>query len=174
MAERYSGVLDPDNSAGGDGGEPTIVDPNAINRGDNGTGSTNSGDTGTGTGTSGRKRRSDAGKSRGPRGGGASKTKASLDIDGVSALLVLIHKAIAERSQVRDQDGILIWEISSSEGTALATAANNVIRHYDIAASQKMIDWGAAVTTALAIYAPKLAAHVDARERAIPHVQRAA
>jgi hypothetical protein len=97
-----------------------------------------------------------------------------LDIDGVSALLVIIHKAVAERSQVRDESGILIWEIAKSEGDALALAANNVIRHYDIAATQKMIDWGAAVTTALAVYAPRLAAHVDARQKTMPHVEKVA
>lgn len=174
MAERYTGILgEPGNEGGGDG-EPPIVNPGDHHR--NGTGGADDSGDGAGAGTRTRKRRSDAGKPRGGRsgtGGARSSSKASLDIDGVSALLVLIHKALAERSGVRDENGILIWEITSSEGNALAQAANNVIRHYDIAASQKMIDWGAAITTALAVYAPRLAATVEARDRSIPHAQAA-
>ena len=174
MAEQYSGVLDPIGGEDRGNGEPPIVNPADHHR--DGTGGADDSGDGAGIGTRTRKRRSDAGKPRGSRSGtgsARSSTKATLDIDGVSALLVLIHKALAERSGVRDENGILIWEISSAEGNALAQAANNVIRHYDIAASQKMIDWGAAVTTALAVYAPRLAATVEARDRSIPHAQAA-
>lgn len=94
-----------------------------------------------------------------------------MDIDGISALLVIIHRAVAERTALRDENGILIWEISKSEGDALALAANNVIRHYDIAASQKMLDWGAAVTTAFAVYMPRVGASVDARQRGMTRAE---
>ena len=80
---------------------------------------------------------------------------------------MLIHKAVAERTQIRDEHGILIWEISKSDGDTLAMAANNVIRHYDIAASQKMLDWGAAITAAFAVYMPRVAATVEANNRNI-------
>jgi hypothetical protein len=72
-----------------------------------------------------------------------------LDIDGVSALLVLIHQGIARSAGEH-------WAITTPEGDALAKAAANVIRHYDIAATQKMLDYGALVTTACAIYLPRV------------------
>lgn len=78
----------------------------------------------------------------------------------------MIHRAISDRSGLHDAQGIPIWALRDSEGKALALAASNVMRHYDIAASQKMLDWGAAMTTVCAIYLPRIADTIDAQERA--------
>ena len=89
---------------------------------------------------------------RGAKAG--AKTSATLDIDGVSALLVLIHHAVADRAGAH-------WAISSAEADSLAKAASNVIRHYDIAATQKMLDYGALITTACAIYLPRVVTQLN-------------
>lgn len=87
--------------------------------------------------------------------------------------MVLIHRALAERAGTRDENGALVWEIKKADGDALALAANNVLRHYDLVASQKALDWGAAITTAMAIYMPRIAATVEAKSRAMPMAQAA-
>lgn len=176
MADGTTGLLSEDgNDAGGDGNGPA-VDPASISRGDSGAGS-GARDTGRNrNGKRARKRRSDAGTTRGNRAGTASgptTAKVALDIDGISALLVMIHRAVADRSNIRDPNGILVWEISPTEGDTLAKAASNVARHYDIAASQKMMDWGGMITVAMAVYLPRISDTVDARNRAMPRAQAA-
>src|SRR4051812_27548860 len=127
MAEQYRGILDP---IGGDdnGNDPAIVDPGTAAGSDGNSNRATDGAGDYGTKRDGTPRRKPGRKSGGGGTGSASSgsagrssasSKASLDIDGVSALLVLIHKAVAERSQVRDESGILIWEITNSEGDAL-------------------------------------------------------
>ena len=74
---------------------------------------------------------------------------------------------------MRDANGILIWEISQSDGDSLAKAASNVLRHYDIAASQKMMDIGGLITVAMAVYLPRISDTVDARSRTMTRAQAA-
>lgn len=170
MVERYSGILDPVGGEAGDDREPPIVDPASIGNGNGGeptgAGSEQPAKRGRGRPKGSRNRNSFSGGGSGAGSGAArASTKASLDIDGVSALLVLIHKAVSDRAQVYDENGVPVWEIGKSEGDALARAASNVVRHYDIAASQKMIDIGAALTAVVAVYMPRVAATVEAKDR---------
>lgn len=55
--------------------------------------------------------------------------------------------------------------IAPEEGDALAKAAQNVMRHYNVEASQKAIDWAALGMVAIGIYAPRIVA-IAARRRA--------
>jgi hypothetical protein len=72
----------------------------------------------------------------------------------LTALLVIIHQGLAMRGGPH-------WQMSEPEAKGLTEAAGRVMRHYSIAASQKMIDWGALVTLGFASYGPRIALTVD-------------
>ena len=48
--------------------------------------------------------------------------------------------------------------ISEADGKAFLTAAQNVMRHYPVVASQKAVDWAAFAFVASFIYVPRIAA----------------
>lgn len=137
------GSSDNDGTADGDGDFPA-VDPGTL-------GATASpGDTGTADQpVNTRKRRSDAGKSRGSR---ANTTKsAPLDLNGLEGLLLAIHTTLSALT------GQTALQLSQEEARAIAAAASNVSRHYDMRTSQKVLDWGALGMVLAGIYGPRAA-----------------
>lgn len=58
--------------------------------------------------------------------------------------------------------------ISEGDGTAFLKAAQNVLRHYPISASQVAIDWAALSFTASLIYVPRFAAIANRRNAPPP------
>lgn len=166
----------PDRSIGnGNNGLDGFPSVNPADHGGDGGGGTDSADSGgeqrrrRGRPPGSRNKRTDAGGGTGERvkrsPGARTSAKATLDIDGVSALLVLIHRGIQDRARTVDVDGVEVWPITSSEGDALAKAASNVLRHYDLVASQKAMDIGAAITVAFAVYMPRIGRAVEARNQ---------
>lgn len=102
-----------------------------------------------------RKRRSDAGQSRGGRKS-AGTTKASqkvaLDLGAITGMFVGLHALLAERT---DTPEIAITE---DEGKQFMAAVQNVMRHYSVETTQKSLDWIALMGTASGMYVPRIAA----------------
>lgn len=48
------------------------------------------------------------------------------------------------------------FAISDAEGTEFLGAAQRVLRHYNVAATQRTLDWGAFIFCACAMYLPRL------------------
>jgi hypothetical protein len=70
----------------------------------------------------------------------------------------MIHHAIADKAGDH-------WRIQQPEAEALAKAASNVLRHYDLVASQKALDWGALITSLCAVYLPRVAVSLDMQQK---------
>jgi len=143
-----------------------VVDPASIGEGSDG------GDATTNSGIAIPPRRRGGwpkGKPRGSRaagdtaGGKSKNAAAALDLDGLSALLVMIHAGLAQRAGPH-------WLMPEDEAKRLMTAAGNVMRHYHIAATQKMVDIGALVTIACASYLPRIVVHVGESSSEMRHV----
>jgi hypothetical protein len=94
-----------------------------------------------------RKRRADAGKSR----GGTKAKGAPLDLNGLEGLLLAVHISL---SAITGEEAL---QLQPEEAHAVAEAASNVSRHYDIRASQKVLDWGALGFVLAGIYGPRAA-----------------
>jgi hypothetical protein len=59
-------------------------------------------------------------------------------------------------------------EITEADGKAFLTAAQNVLRHYPLVASQKAVDWAAFAFTASFIYVPRAVAIAHRRNGSVP------
>jgi hypothetical protein len=127
-------TFDPSSVAAGTGSDPA------------GTGSDPAG-TGADHPVRTRKRRADAGKSR----GGTKAKGAPLDLNGLEGLLLAVHISL---SAITGEEAL---QLQPEEAHAVAEAASNVSRHYDIRASQKVLDWGALGFVLAGIYGPRAA-----------------
>jgi len=56
--------------------------------------------------------------------------------------------------------------LSQDEARAIAAAASNVSRHYDMRTSQKVMDWGMLGVTVAGVYGPRVAIMVNKRRAA--------
>lgn len=85
--------------------------------------------------------------------------KSALDLAGVSDLLLAVHLGLATVTRRPE------LAVSQDEARALAEAAERVARHYDIAASQKALDWAALGLVSLTIYVPRIMAIRASRDK---------
>jgi hypothetical protein len=67
-------------------------------------------------------------------------------------MFVGLHVLLAERTQTPE------IAISDEEGRAMQVAAQNVLRHYSVAASQKTLDWIALWACVGGVYGPRVVA----------------
>jgi hypothetical protein len=67
-------------------------------------------------------------------------------------MFVGLHVLLAERTHTPE------IAISDEEGHAMQVAAQNVLRHYSVAASQKTLDWIALWACAGGVYGPRVVA----------------
>ncbi len=82
-----------------------------------------------------------------------ARSKKSFDVDGVESLLLSIHLSLSALTGVRE------LAIDVSEAKALAGAAANVARHYDMPElPQKMIDWANLIIACAVVYGPRVVA----------------
>ena len=78
------------------------------------------------------------------------KSKKSFDVDGVEALFFSIHLTLASFTGMKE------LAVDKEEARALAVAAGNVARHYDIPElPQTMIDWANLAVTLCVVYGPR-------------------
>lgn len=142
----------------GDDGGRNIVDPAAV-----------SSPGGDGDDRPHRRTRSDKGRSR--TGGGSATAKkaiSSLDLSAFSGLLVGFHSIL--ETNIGPE-----WQMSEPEANGIAKASANVLRHYNIEATQKAIDYAALAAILSQSYGIRLAATVmrnraaaSARPRPVP------
>lgn len=93
----------------------------------------------------------EAPKKRGRKPGSVNKKAgASLDLNGVESLLLVIHHGLAGAF------GAPELSLNKEEANALAQATQNVARHYDMRASQKALDWGALAVVVFSTYSGRL------------------
>lgn len=132
--------------AGKSAGKPIIIDPGTIG-GNAGSGDGNP--TGSNIGDAPRRKRGrPAGSSNGPKRDKAS----SLDLDGLSAILVSSHGILAAFFKVEELN------LDEKEAKALATALLNVERHYNLPVTQKALDWAALIQAGAMIYGARVMA----------------
>lgn len=79
----------------------------------------------------------------------------------------MIHYAIGDKAGDH-------WRLRQEEGRALAVAASNVARHYDIGATQKMQDWGNLMICLFGVYIPRIGTTIEMKRNPPPRVQVAA
>lgn len=125
--EPNGGTIENPNGPSGEGIDPATAATNASSEPAEGNGRDNGN-----AGGSGRKRRSDIGKRRGPRG---TNQKAGLEIDGLTAVLLSSHALLAGLTQARE------LELDEKEAKQLATALNGVAVYYDTVVSAKAMAW---------------------------------
>lgn len=125
--EPNGGTIENPNGPSGEGIDPASAASNASSEPAEGNGRDNGN-----AGGSGRKRRSDIGKRRGPRG---TNQKAGLEIDGLTAVLLSSHALLAGITQARE------LELDEKEAKQLATALNGVAVYYDTVVSAKAMAW---------------------------------
>lgn len=68
------------------------------------------------------------------RKAGSAKTS-NLDVSGLESLLYAVHMGLASVAKVPE------LRLEQEEAKTLAEASSNVLRHYDIGATQKAFDW---------------------------------
>jgi len=95
-----------------------------------------------------------AGRKRGrPAGAGNRAKTAAVDVNGVESILFSIHLALASLTSTPE------LTLDPAESKALAQAAANVARHYDMPGmSQVMVDWGNLIVVAATCYGSRLMA----------------
>jgi hypothetical protein len=128
-----SDINGPNGADNGIGGE--AVDPGTASNATTASVGTDggNGDTG-GDNRNGRKRRSDIGRKRGPRGG--AKAKASgLEVNGLSAILYSGHAMLAGITSTAE------LALDKAEADQLAKAAADVAQFYDVGVSGKTLAW---------------------------------
>src|SRR4029077_9160444 len=92
------------------------------------------------------------GPGRPPGGGtgtGSAKKSASLDLTGLAGVWSVMHVQLSRLADCPE------LAMSEQDAKVLMTAAQNVMRHYSIAASQKAIDWMTFASVASFMYAPR-------------------
>lgn len=62
-----------------------------------------------------------------------------------------------------------VLAISDAEAAGMLTAAQNVLRHYSVPATQKAADWAALAIALGGVYGPRVAVMLTARRK--PHVE---
>lgn len=124
-------------------GDAIRVDPGEVLGGASGG---NSGSDSGGSAESGPKRR---GRKPGTKNRAKTDT-ASLDVQGISALLFSIHLGVSAIAKAPE------LALDQEESDKLAKATANVARHYGIAASAKVLDWAALFATLGAVYGPRI------------------
>lgn len=92
-----------------------------------------------------------------------------LDLDSLNFTLFFAHELLAKASKTPE------IALTETEAKTMATCAHNVMKHYNITASQKAIDWGNLVLTGVIVYGGKFHAinERQARERAEVKKERA-
>jgi hypothetical protein len=123
-----------------------ISPADAIGGGDSGTG----GATGTGTEGTGEARRKP-----GPKPGSkksASAARHPVDAHALEGMLYTVHMMLAGMTKTQE------LMLSQDEAKSLSVASANVARHYDVGASQVMLDWTALAMCIGAIYGPRIIA----------------
>lgn len=95
-----------------------------------------------------RKRRSDAGQSRGRRS--AKNSQSGLEVEGLTFLLYSIHAGVAAATSNPE------LELDTEDSKRLAAAAKNVADFYDTVISPKAMAWTTLLSTAAMIYSPRL------------------
>lgn len=78
----------------------------------------------------------------------------------------MVHRQLSVLVPAKTADGEPIWAMPPDEAATLATALSKVLRHYDIAASQKALDWGNLGMVLMALYAPRMYAQSEAARAA--------
>lgn len=124
----------------------TIIDPKSL--------SDDNGDTNNGAADSGVKKRGRPKGYRKPK----TESKETLDLDSLNVTLLFLHGIVAAASKTPE------LALEPNEADQLATAAKNVMRHYNIAPAQKAIDWFNFLAAGTAIYGSKALA-VAARKK---------
>ena len=130
------------------------IDPSAIGGPGSGADSGNV-DGDNGNGDTGKRRRSDAGRARGPR------KSAPLDLTDLKDLILMAHVGFAVAFRSPD------LELAETEGEKLAAAVQKVARHYDIPdIASETKDWIGLIICCGAIYGPRIsAAFMDKKMR---------
>lgn len=141
---QQTGTINPANGAGepatNTGGDKITVDPAAIDA---------SADSDR------RQPESKRGRGRPAGSGNKEKTEArpaaqgKLDLDSLNFTLFYAHATLAKATKTPE---IALDEVESKN---LATAAMNVMQHYNIKASQKAIDWGNLLLAMTLVYGGK-------------------
>lgn len=116
-----------DSASGGNDFAPGLILIDPGNIGDSGS------NNGSATDTAG-----DTPKRRGRKPGSTYASKkgaANLDVNGVESILYSAHAMLAGIFKAQE------FALDKTEAKSLAEAISNVSRHYDVAATQKSIDW---------------------------------
>lgn len=90
-------------------------------------------------------------------GTGKAQKTAPLDLTSLTGLFVGLHIALARAADMPE----LAIDEASAKGYLLA--AQNVLRHYNVAATQKTLDWGAFMAATVGLYGPRIAAGMARR-----------
>ena len=100
------------------------------------------------------------GGSRASEGTGKARAQksASLDLSAFVGVWVGLHLQVAKLS------GNPELAISEADGKSFLTAAQNVLRHYPVVASQRAIDWAAFAFVTSFIYVPRAVAIAQRRQ----------
>lgn len=81
-----------------------------------------------------------------------------MDLSGLTALFVGAHVLLAQRTDTPE------LELNPDEASAFLASAQNVMRHYSVATTQKMIDWTTFIGTGVTIYGTRAIAIAARRE----------
>ena len=91
------------------------------------------------------------GSDRSTESTGRKKKEVSLDLSTIEGLLFLVHSGLSSLTKNED------WLLDESETKSVATTVVNVARHYpSVAASQKVLDWGAMIYTVGMVYGSRI------------------
>lgn len=121
--------------------------PISVNPADIGAGNTASGGNDNPTG-----RRKYTRKAKPTAAPGAFNETQALDVNGCKAILLSIHTMLAAFT------GAPEWAMDEKEAQAVAEAGVNVSRHYNVATTQKALDWTNFAMTLGAVYGTRLVA----------------
>ena len=93
-------------------------------------------------------------KKRGRKPGSKNAPKEkNVDLKGVESLLLSIHTILATSTQIPE------LVLDKDEAHRVAEAIANVSRHYDMGASEKMVDWGNLFLVFGAVYGTRIWAY---------------